>query len=191
MSEPARIPDLARCIELFDAHGMLDNIRHHSLVVAELSARIAQGLAEKNPERPQPDLKLVMAGALLHDIAKTPCLHGRCDHAAVGAALCLDAGWPEVAEIVGQHVYLQPFDLPRYEAGVFYAKEVVHYADKRVRHHEVVSLDERLEYILERYCKDNPERRRRSAEHFERCRLLERLLFRRLPFAPEELGRDL
>lgn len=188
MSDAARIPDLARCIELFDAHGMLDNIRHHSLVVAELSVRIARGLAEKTPDRPQPDLKLVMAGALLHDIAKTPCLHGRCDHAAVGAAVCLDAGWPEVAEIVGQHVYLQPFDLARYEAGVFYAKEVVHYADKRVRHHEVVSLDERLEYILERYCKDNPERRRRSKEHFERCRLLERLLFRQLPFPPEELG---
>ena len=187
MDEDARIPGLSRCIELFDAHGMLDNIRHHSLVVAEASMRIARGLAEKTPDRPQPDLKLVMAGALLHDIAKTPCLGGRCNHAEVGAAICLDAGWPEVAEIVGQHVYLQPFDTPRYEAGVFFAKEIVHYADKRVRHHEVVSLEERLEYILERYCKDNPERRRRSVEHFAQCRLLERLLFRWLPFAPEDL----
>ena len=183
MADAARIPGLDDCIRLFDAHGMLDNIRHHSLVVAELSARIARGLAEKTPDRPQPDLKLVMAGALLHDIAKTPCLYGRCDHARVGAAICLDAGWPEVAEIVGQHVYLQPFDTPRYEAGVFFAKEIVHYADKRV-----LSLEERLEDILERYCKDNPERRRRSVEHFAQCRLLEKLLFRWLPFAPEDLG---
>ena len=131
---------------------------------------------------------LVMAGALLHDIAKTPCLAGNCHHAELGAEICLVEGFPEVAYIVDQHIRLDPFDEAGYEDGYFGPRELVHYADKRVRHHSIVSLDERLDYVLQRYGEHDAARCRSLEKHFGQCRLLERLLFRWLPFPPEALG---
>ncbi len=188
MEAPPRIPDLATCLLLMKRYGMLANIHRHSLVVARLAIELLEGLSAMQPDRPQAARELVMAGALLHDIAKTQCLGGRCDHAREGALICRKEGYPQVAEIVAQHVRLFPFAEQRYEKGHFGALELVHYADKRVRHHDVVSLDERLEYILERYGNNNPERCQTIERHFGLCRRLERLLFRWLPFAPEELG---
>ncbi|MGI6637620.1 MAG: HDIG domain-containing metalloprotein [Desulfobulbus sp.] len=185
---PPRIPGLHECLLLMEQYGMLSNIRRHSLVVARLAIQLLEGLCAMQPNNPQAAKELVLAGALLHDIAKTPCLHSRCDHAQVGAEICHKEGYPEVAAIVAQHVRLSPFATQRYEAGQFGAMELVHYADKRVRHHVVVSLDERLEYIIERYGNNNPERCQAIERHFQRCGRLEHLLFRWLPFAPEELG---
>lgn len=167
---------------------MLANIRRHSLVVARLAVQLLEGLRAMQPGRPQASQELVLAGALLHDIAKTPCLGSRCDHAHEGALICQREGYPQVAEIVAQHVRLSPFAEARYAAGLFGAPELVHYADKRVRHHCVVSLDERLEYILERYGRNNPERCRAIELHFRQCHRLEQLLFDHLPFTPAELG---
>ncbi|MDO5673688.1 MAG: HDIG domain-containing protein [bacterium] len=188
MEEEPRIPGLAECLQLMQDHAMLANIRRHSLVVARLAIQLLQGLSDMQPGKPQAGMELVLAGALLHDIAKTPCLNTKCDHAKIGADICLKEGYPEVAAVVGQHVRLSVFDVAGYEAGRFSALELVHYADKRVRHHTVVSLDERLDYILERYGDNNPERCQAIELHFQQCARLERLLFRWLPFPPQELG---
>jgi len=183
------IPSLAECIGLMEEYGMLANIRHHSLVVARLAEQLLEGLCAVPPDRPQADRRLVISGALLHDIAKTPCLNGACDHARVGAEICRRHGYPEIAAIVEQHVLLWDFDPARYESGAFSAREIVYYADKRVRHNVVVHLDQRLEYILDHYGKGNPERQGLIRENFSKCVTLERHLFRWLPFAPAELGR--
>ncbi len=182
------LPGLADCLALMDEYGMLDNIRHHSLVVARLAGRLLDGLAVVAPEHSQPAPRLVITGALLHDIAKTPCLHTACNHAKAGAEICLRHGFAEIAPIVADHVLLRDFDPGRYTNGVFNATELVYYADKRVRHHSVVSLDERLDYILEHYGGDNPARCQMIRENFSRCRILEENLFRWLPFAAEDLG---
>ena len=183
-----RIPSLPECVQLMAQYGMLANIRHHSLVVARLAERLVLGLGATAPDRPQADRDLVIAGALLHDIAKTPCLNSTCDHAKVGADICRQHGFPEIAAIVEEHVILRHYEPDRYEAGQFTAREIVYYADKRVRHHMVVNLDERLEYILDRYGKDNPTRQQLIRENFNKCLTLEHYLFEWLPFAPEELG---
>ncbi len=188
MQEKSRIPGLAECLQLMQDYAMLANIRRHSLVVARLAIQLLQGLNAMQPGKPQASMELVLAGALLHDIAKTPCLNTRCDHAKVGADICIKEGYPEVAAVVGQHVRLSFFDEASYEAGRFSALELVLYADKRVRHHSIVSLDERLDYILERYGGNNPERCQAIEQHFQQCARLERLLFRWLPFPPQELG---
>ena len=44
----------------------------------------------------------------------------------------------------------------RRRRGIFTAREIIYYADKRVRHEEIVSLDDRLEYILEHYGLGDP-----------------------------------
>ncbi len=166
---------------------MLNNIRHHSLVVAQLADQLLNGLADNTTQLPLPERNLVVAGALLHDIAKTPCLNGSCDHAAVGAEICLQHGYPEVAEIVGEHVILQDYAPTRYATGHFTAREIVYYADKRVRHNHIVHLDDRLEYILDHYGKGDPDRHSLIRKNFEKCLELERYLFTFIPFPPEAL----
>ena len=168
---------------------MLANIRHHSLVVARLAEQIQEGLTAFSPKHPQVDRHLVISGALLHDIAKTPCLNSNCDHAQVGGEICRKHGYPEIATIVEQHVLLWEYDPCRYVEGCFTASEIVYYADKRVRHNVVVNLDQRLEYILEHYGKGNPTRHALIRENFKKCYTLEQYLFRWLPFAPHDLGR--
>ena len=185
---PAPTPTLAECILLMEQYAMLANIRHHSLVVARLAGQLCEGLHIFSPDRPQADRHLVITGALLHDIAKTPCLNTSCDHARAGGEICRRHGFAEIAAIVEEHVLLRQYDPERYRTGTFSAAELVYYADKRVRHNVVVNLNERLEYIIDHYGKDNPVRQRLIRENFQKCLSLEQHLFRWLPFAPKDLG---
>lgn len=184
------IPTVDQCSRLMDTYGMLNNIRHHSLVVARLADRIVTGLTVATDLPMVPDRNLVIAGALLHDIAKTPCLDGSCEHSKEGAIICTVQGYPEVAEIVAEHVLLQNHEPDRFQTGHFLAKEIVYYADKRVRHAHVVTLEERLEYILEHYGKGDATRQHLITKNFNKCKVLEDHLFTFLPFPPDKLGSE-
>lgn len=181
------IPDTATCVILMDEYKMLNNIRHHSLVVARIADTLIIELLDDPSESSAPERALVLAGALLHDIAKTPCLDGSCDHASAGGDICRRHGYPEVASIVEEHVILKNHDPKRYKNGQFTAREIVYYADKRVRHDQIVSLDERLDYIIEHYGNKDPKLHQLIRDNFLRCRELERALFSFLPFSAESL----
>ena len=163
---------------------MLPNIRRHSVVVAQIALLLVEGF-HKNEIRPSliPDRDLVAAGALLHDIAKTPCLKNGCDHARKGAEICIQLGYPEIASIVEEHVVLRDHDAARRQQGMFNAREIIYYADKRVRHEEIVSLEDRLEYILEHYGNGDPRMRHLIRLNFAQCVELEKYLFAFLPFS--------
>ncbi|WP_417908508.1 HD domain-containing protein [Candidatus Electronema sp. PJ] len=180
------IPDIAACAALMDQHGMLANIRAHSVMVARIAGLLAEGLS-KTSQQP-PDLQLCLSGALLHDIAKTSCLRSGDDHAKAGAAICLKEGFPEIATIVAGHVILPDFAPARYRAGIFSANEIIYYADKRVLHDNIVSLAERLEYILDKYGRGEAGRHELIQDNFRKCSQLEEWLFSFLDFAPEELA---
>jgi uncharacterized protein len=185
----SNIPTREQCLALMDQYGMLANIRAHSLLVTNVAEEILNGLMEKNESRISlPEKELVLAGALLHDIAKTICLQQDCLHAQKGRDICLEHGYPAISEIVCEHVLLKEFSPERYAQGIFYAKEIVYYADKRVCHDTIVSIEERLAYILERYGNNDEERFQRIKDNFKRCRILEDNLFSRIHFAPEELA---
>lgn len=170
---------------MMDDFSMLDNIRDHSIMVARVADALLTGMEEKGAKPPPRDL--VISGALLHDIAKTQCIKEHCDHSSVGNAICLDLGYPEIAEIVLEHVILINFPVERLRKGVFLAKELVHYADKRVLHDQVVSLDARLDYILERYGNNDPFRHSLIKKNFHRCRELENFLFAHISYSPDDL----
>lgn len=173
-----------------DEYEMLANIRAHSLMVTRVAAVLLRELADSpKVQTLLPDSELVLAGALLHDIAKTPCLNSRCNHAQQGRDICLSLGFPEVAEIVLEHVILAEFSPDRYAEGLFLAKELVYYADKRVRHEEIVSIDERLEYILERYGNNDAGRHSKIRENFSQCKQLEGFLFSSLAIRPEDINK--
>ena len=182
-------PSIAQCLALMDRYAMLDNIRAHSLTVARVAKSLLTGMTEtKGDGRNVPDTDLVLAGALLHDIAKTLCLGNKCDHAKKGRDICLEHGYPAIGEIVREHVTLKDFSIERYAQGIFFAKEIVYYADKRVRHDSIVSLTERMAYIVERYGNQEQFRHQQIEENFQRCRILEQHLFSHINFAAPELA---
>jgi len=182
-----RTPGINGCIQLMDEYQMLTNIRHHSLVVAQVADVLFSGLEDGTQVTSRLNRQLVITGALLHDIAKTPCLEEGCDHAALGGQICEEHGYPEVGAIVREHVILKDHDPARYRNGLFNEKEIVYYADKRVRHDEIVSLEDRLLYILDHYARDDQHLQKLIRENFKRCLLLENALFAVLPFKAEEL----
>jgi uncharacterized protein len=187
MSEP--IPSIAQCLALMDRYAMFDNIRAHSLTVASVAEALLTGMAETGISGTNvPDTGLVVAGALLHDIAKTLCLGNKCDHARTGRDICIELGYPAIGEIVREHVTLKDFSIDRYSQGIFFAKEIVYYADKRVRHDSIVSLHERMAYIIERYGNQDQLRHQQIEENFQRCLILEQHLFSHINFTATELA---
>ncbi|WP_457573385.1 HDIG domain-containing metalloprotein [Desulfolithobacter sp.] len=176
------IPTLTQCYQLMERYRMLPNIRRHSIVVAKVAELLVDTLP---PELELPDKKRVVAGALLHDIAKTPCLDNGCEHALLGAVLCEEHGFHEIAPCVAEHVLLKHHEPQRYARGHFLAREIVYYADKRVRHDQIVSLEERLDYIIQHYGNNDPLRHRLIQENFQKCIDLEQHLFQWLDFPPE------
>ena len=180
------IPDIAACAALMEEHGMLANIREHSYAVARIAARLAEELGKTSSQ--PPDLQLCISGALLHDIAKTPCLKSGCNHAKAGGELCRSLGFPDIADIVAAHVILSDFDPARYQQGIFLAQEIVYYADKRVLHDKIVSLPERLDYILEKYSGGDARRQQGIRDNFRKCGELEKHLFSFMKFSHEQLA---
>ncbi len=180
-------PSVSRCLALMDEHTMLTNIREHSFVVARVAEAILQKLQIKTIHADLPSINLVVAGALLHDIAKTRCLKEGCDHAKVGGDICDLHGYPEISEIVREHVWLVDFSPTRYRRSIFFAKELIYYADKRVLHDQIVNLSARLDYILERYGNNDAVRHSLIKKNFHQCQELENWLCHSAGCSPEEL----
>jgi putative nucleotidyltransferase with HDIG domain len=184
MTKP--IPTIDQCLQFIERYEMLDNIREHSFMVARVAKTLTTHLTQ-HPLAQAPDNHEVIAGALLHDIAKTRCLTNNGHHAQDGQLICRELGFPEIGKIVLEHVVLQQFNKELYQQGIFGAKELVYYADKRVRHDQVVTLTERLEYIIERYGDNDPFKEVRIQENFAATYQFEQLLFSFIDFKPEQL----
>lgn len=175
------IPTEQQCYALMDHYQMLDNIREHSIVVAKITRVISSGLVAASV---QLSVDKAVAGALLHDIAKTQCLQTGGDHAALGRDICLQHQFTEIADIVAEHIWLRDYS----PDGLYVEKEIVYYADKRVLHSSVVSLEERLHYIMGRYAREDHGLRRLIRENFNICEGVEKKLFKKLGFGPQDLA---
>ncbi|MFA5111537.1 MAG: HD domain-containing protein [Desulfobaccales bacterium] len=174
------IPSLAECLELMEAHGMLPNIREHSFAVMQVAFYLGDALVAAGFDLVLP---LVTTGALLHDLGKTACLGTTRNHAEWGAAVLEDLGFSQVAQVVREHVYLDGTvsdPRPLREA------EVVNYADKRVLHDAVVTLEDRFADLQVRYGR-TPEIQDRIRATEVRARALEQKLFGPLLLDPSNL----
>jgi putative nucleotidyltransferase with HDIG domain len=174
-----QIPTQEECFQLILHMEMLENIVAHSFRVCQVATLLADELIEADVVV---NRELVRASALLHDITKTRSIKTGERHADTGGQVLREQGYPEVGCIIEQHVVLNVCrpDEPLSEA------EIVNYADKRVLHDQVVPLQNRLAYILERYGLDE-ERRKRIRFMWEQTEQLEAKLFRRLQMAPAAL----
>jgi len=138
-----RIPDIAECEELMARYAMLPNIVEHSLQVMRVSVAITDHLKDGVSV----NRNMVIAAALLHDITKTRSIKTKEKHASSGGKLLRELGFPEIAMIVEEHVTIRNLNLE----GIIEEKEIVYYADKRVMHDKIVTLDERMHDLMQRY----------------------------------------
>ncbi|MEA2101920.1 MAG: HDIG domain-containing protein [Thermodesulfobacteriota bacterium] len=132
--------------------GVPEHIIRHCRMVRHVASGIAFALENRGCRI---DRSLVDAAAMLHDISKMESVNNGGDHALMGQRLLEGQGYPRVGAIIGRHVRLGSFDLNE--------AMVVNYADKRVRHDEVVSLELRFDDLVKRYGVS-----RQRLEHIER-----------------------
>jgi putative nucleotidyltransferase with HDIG domain len=144
MTNTKKLPNEEECYRLMEQYEMLPNIKDHSILVKNVSMALTFNLkksAHINPE-------LVLAGALLHDIAKTRAVKLKeFGHDKIGAAMMRELGYNSIADIIESHVILKIFDVN----GILDEREIVHYADKRVMHDKIVTLEERFVDLNNRY----------------------------------------
>ncbi len=178
------IPSRETCLSLMEQHGMLPNIKDHSLQVARIAVCLGKNLMAQFPEL---NFDLVEAGALLHDIAKTETIKTRGNHAQIGEAMVRAMGFDTVARIVAQHVRLEE---AYFQNGGVDEVVLVHYADKRVRHDEIVDLEERFDYLVETYGR-SPEAVERIKALYQDTLKVEKMIFLHLSFPPQELKEHL
>lgn len=175
------IPSLDTCLSIMEEIGMPEHIRRHSIMVEEAAVMIGKAHIQSGADLSE---DMIRAGALLHDIAKAECLETGRDHSARGRDMCRELGFDEIATIVGEHVRLDGFR----PDGSILEKEIVYYADKRVNHDRIVSLEERLEDLILRYGKGQKDRIERITQNFAVCRDVERKLFHGLAFSSWDLA---
>ncbi len=173
------IPDEETCMALMAKYLTPGHIIRHSIQVWSVAAVIARAMAHRNIVL---DMDLLRAGCLLHDIGKYPCiLEGGMYHDLKGKEMLEAEGYPEVADIVGRHVILaERANEPIGEAHVLY------YADKRVVHDEVVTLEERFDYLFRTYAKTPKAGARLNEMKADTMRLEERI-FEMLDFDADHL----
>ena len=151
----------------------------HSLRVAQVGLFIGSYLKMVGEDL---DCNLVEAGCLLHDITKMDSVYTGRDHALTGSDLLRSLGYPRAADLVRQHVWLDR-DGPEITEAM-----LVNYADKRVKHTDIVSISERFEDLMLRYG-TSPERQEMIKELYNRTREIESLIFSRLDIRPADLCR--
>lgn len=174
-----RIPQRDECLHMLSVMQMPAHIQAHSELVCRVALLLTDGLIAAGVALNRP---LVNASALLHDITKPRSFTTGENHSKTGGEYLTGLGFPEVGDIVRQHVILDAYfgkEAPS-EA------EVVNYADKRVLHDQVVSLADRMEYILQRYAKTE-EHRQWLRAIWDQTVQLEKRLFAYLAFSPVQL----
>ena len=174
------IPSRDECLALLREYEVPEHVVQHSRVVRGVALYLC-GVLVRQGEKLNP--ALIEAGSLLHDITKMNGLVVGENHPQSGALLLSRLGYPQVAEIVRQHVILDD----GIYAGPVTEPVLVHYADKRVKHTAVVSLGERFRDLKGRYGK-TPAALAWLESLEEKTVTLDRKIFVNLPITPESLA---
>lgn len=160
------IPSREWTLGLMHERGMPPHIIRHSRAVRLVAVCVAATLQKAGFRI---DMRLVDRAALLHDICKADSLLGGGDHVLMGRRLVEERGYPRIGEIVGQHVRLDSLEMNE--------AMVVNYADKRVMHDRVVSLQKRFLDLMARYGKSE-QSMQRILKHYADASEVEQVLVR-------------
>ena len=132
------VPTESECEALLAVRQVPERVIQHSRAVAKVALRLASLLQQHGLVL---DLDIVLAAALLHDIAKDlP------NHPAEGARIVSEIGYPRVAACISRHMDLEPDRVHELAED-----QLVYLADKLVKEDLVVSIQERLALTAARY----------------------------------------
>ncbi|WP_294447185.1 HD domain-containing protein [uncultured Mailhella sp.] len=177
------VPDEEHCALLWDKYDMMPNIREHCRGVARVAVEIVRRAEARGviPESRPLTVPLARAAALLHDLAKSYTIRHGGSHAQLGSAWVREeTGNPLLAQAVLFHV-----EWPWSGTGMDDVKDpmrlpvIVAYADKRVRHSEVVSIKERFDDLLVRYG-ISPDKVDNIAANYAHVQAVEQAIFDRV-----------
>ena len=145
------LPSREQALELLRKNHCSPKVIKHCRLVADLAFEIGSKLQEKGLKI---DLKLIEAGALLHDIGRSK--SHLVDHGVVGANIAESEGLPEpVLRIIKRHVgggitaqEAKKFGWPKdvYEP-VTLEEKIVSYADKLIDGSKRVPIDVEIERL--------------------------------------------
>jgi len=126
------IPTVEECEAILERARVPDAVVRHGRCVSRVARRLAAALGEAGFRL---DLRLVIAGGLLHDVARL-----RPDHARAGARRLERLGFPRLASVVASHM-----DLAFEAHAAVDEAAIVYLADKLVCGDRTVSLAERFQ----------------------------------------------
>ncbi|MBS3976694.1 MAG: NTP transferase domain-containing protein [Syntrophomonadaceae bacterium] len=158
--ERGNIPTLEECEALFSLYHVPEPVIRHGRMVAKVAYELGESLNKS--ASCLLDLDLVMAGGLLHDIAK-----GRPNHAQAGAAILEQEGFPGVAKVISRHMNLgSPDKYP-----VIDETALVYLADKVVEKEKTVRIEQRYSDAFRRNT-GNPEAVKGVGERMKQAHLI-------------------
>ncbi len=168
-----------KCFQLMCDMQMPEHIVEHSIQVCRVGVCLVNHLKLQGIHL---DAQMVVAAALLHDITKTRSFETAENHALTGGQFLTDLGYPQIGHLVRQHVRLDDYSIQKNISEAM----IINYADKRVLHDRIVSLDDRMRYIQDRYG-TRPEHKHRIQLLWQKTAALEKQIFKYLAFSPDHL----
>ena len=154
-----KIPTRDECMKLLKANNVPANIIAHTQAVCDFSMKVCDILEKRNIKI---NKELVAAAALLHDIKKLE----PGEHEIEGAKYISTLGYPEVGILIKKHglkhCHLEEFHPITWE------EKIIFYSDKRVKNDKVISVDDRFEYIKQRYNKEHVEKEIKLTKSIEK-----------------------
>lgn len=173
------IPDEQGCISLLEKY----NTPHHIIMHSRKVWEVGRLLGEKVRIHIQLDMDLLRASCLLHDIGKYPSIvQGKKFHDVIGEQILVNEGLSVVGGIIVQHVVLRSDVSKRVSE-----EHVLFYADKRVVHDSLVSLEDRFTYLIDTYGK-SALAIEKLMEMKEETKRVEDAIFSLMDFSPEHIS---
>ena len=152
-------PTKEECIRILKENNVPANIIAHSQKVCEVAMKVCDALEKRSINA---NRSLTEAASLLHDIAKVK----EGDHVVNGSEIIKSLGFPEVARIISKHGLAHLDEEECRPKSV--EEKIVFYADKRVNHDQIVSVEKRFEYIRERYKSPNVDKEYKFTKEIEK-----------------------
>ena len=174
------IPTKGQIQDLLDEYKVPDNIRRHMQLVSKIAVFLTRMLKEAGEEVNE---ELLEAAALVHDLDKMLTKDSPDkEHGMLTKSILEEKGFPEVGRLAELHRFshLIVDDIEGWEG------KILNYADKRVKHDELVSLKERFDDNHVRYPQFVGSRDQKVGE--KNTLKLEKEIFNKIGLKPGELG---
>lgn len=132
-------PSREECLALLKQYRTPEHVVRHCDKVTETALKIGEALNDKGYNL---DLGLIQGAGLIHDIARVEDKHWD-----VGAVIASDLGYDQEAAIIKVHMHYSCDPNKR----DITETDIICLADRMVKEDEFVGLDDRMQYVLDKF----------------------------------------